>query len=180
VIGCHYSSLTTAPVGGAHLVVLAGIEWIWLTRVLSLRSVLPSPARRTLSINCGIVLSRSLPAAVGRRPAFLVKRAHMAAAGPAVAWPHARDSLRAADRPCAWQASRGSSLPASRSPGRGVPRARLLASGTPRGAGLLAGRDLLAVLMPGDGDAAGLGLLMHRDGQGQHAGVVIGGDVVGV
>src|SRR5690348_14684742 len=41
------------------------------------------------------------------------------------------------------------------------------------------GADLLGVLA-GDGDLAWLGCLVHRDGQGQHAGGVVGVDVVGV
>src|SRR3984885_16309239 len=43
---------------------------------------------------------------------------------------------------------------------------------------VLAGGDLLAVLVSGDLDAAGLGPLVYRDGQGEDAGTVVGADVL--
>ena len=42
------------------------------------------------------------------------------------------------------------------------------------------GGDGLLGVAAGDLDAAGLGLLADRDGQGEHAGRVVGGDVLGV
>jgi hypothetical protein len=42
------------------------------------------------------------------------------------------------------------------------------------------GGDGLLLVAAGDLDAAGLGGLVHRDGQGEHAGGVVGGDVLGV
>jgi hypothetical protein len=46
---------------------------------------------------------------------------------------------------------------------RRAPRRWISCSSTPCGPELLAGGDLLAVLVSGDGDGAGLGLLVHRD-----------------
>jgi hypothetical protein len=42
------------------------------------------------------------------------------------------------------------------------------------------GGDDLLLVAAGDLDAAGLGGLADRDGQGEHAGGVVGGDVAGV
>src|SRR5579863_5409662 len=62
------------------------------------------------------------------------------------------------------------------------PRLMARAAGRPPpapSAGPLGGDGLLGVAA-GDLDVAGLGRLVHRDGQGEHAGRVVGGDVVGV